>query len=65
MFCLSLGCFSRFLGPVFVSYVYTAYGTVFVFSITGAMMTMSMVWLTSVKKRIMSSTTLVSEQRLT
>lgn len=46
------GCLSRFMGPVFVSFVYTRYGTIWTFSITTVMMTISMVWLQLVEKRL-------------
>lgn len=48
----SSGCFSRVLGPVFVSFIYTSYGTVWVFSITGFMMILSMIWLLYFKERL-------------
>lgn len=46
------GCLSRFMGPVFVSFIYTRYGTIWTFSITTVMMTISMVWLQIVEKRL-------------
>lgn len=39
------GCLSRFMGPVFVSYVYTRLGTLWTFGITTAIMVVSMAWL--------------------
>jgi hypothetical protein len=42
------------MGPVFVSFVYTRYGTVWTFGITTVMMTASMVWLQLVEKRLMA-----------
>ncbi|KAJ1527977.1 hypothetical protein ONE63_007907 [Megalurothrips usitatus] len=39
------GCLSRFMGPVFVAYVYTRLGTIWTFSITTAIMVLSMAWL--------------------
>lgn len=39
------GCLSRFMGPVFVSYVYTRLGTLWTFGITTSIMVVSMVWL--------------------
>ncbi|KAJ9599283.1 hypothetical protein L9F63_010240, partial [Diploptera punctata] len=46
------GCLSRVMGPVFVSYVYTHYGTIWTFGITTIMMAASMVWLQLVNKRL-------------
>lgn len=46
------GCFSRVLGPVFVSNVYTVYGTIWVFGLTGAMMVLCMLWLYLVRNRL-------------
>lgn len=39
------GCLSRVLGPVFVTYVYQEYGTVWTFGMTSVMMAISLVWL--------------------
>lgn len=39
------GCLSRVLGPVFVTYIYTEFGTIWTFSMTTVMMVVSMVWL--------------------
>lgn len=46
------GCLSRFMGPVFVSYVYTILGTVWTFGITTAIMATSMVWLMFFQRRL-------------
>lgn len=46
------GCLSRFMGPVFVSFIYTRYGTIWTFSITTVMMIITMVWLQLVEKRL-------------
>jgi len=46
------GCLSRVMGPVFVSYIYTRYGTIWTFGITTAMMLVSMVWLQIIEKRL-------------
>jgi ceroid-lipofuscinosis MFS transporter 7 len=46
------GCLSRFMGPVFVSFIYTLYGTIWTFSITTVMTAISMVWLQIVEKRL-------------
>lgn len=48
----SSGCFSRVLGPVFVSTIYTSLGTIWVFSVTGVMMVLSMIWLLLFKERL-------------
>ncbi|XP_021935955.1 major facilitator superfamily domain-containing protein 8 isoform X3 [Zootermopsis nevadensis] len=48
------GCLSRVMGPVFVSFVYTRYGTIWTFGITTAMMIASMVWLQLVEKRLVA-----------
>lgn len=39
------GCLSRVIGPVFVVYIYTHYGTIWTFSSTAVMMAVSMIWL--------------------
>lgn len=39
------GCLSRVMGPVFVSFIYTEYGTIWTFSMTTVMMIFSMIWL--------------------
>lgn len=46
------GCLSRVMGPVFVSYIYTRYGTIWTFGITTVMMIASMVWLQVIEKRL-------------
>ena len=46
------GCLSRFMGPVFVSYVYTILGTVWTFGITTAIMAACMVWLMIFQRRL-------------
>jgi len=46
------GCLSRVMGPVFVSYIYTRYGTIWTFGITTIMMIVSMVWLQVIEKRL-------------
>ncbi|PSN42316.1 Major facilitator superfamily domain-containing protein 8 [Blattella germanica] len=48
------GCLSRVMGPVFVSFVYTHYGTIWTFGITTVMMAVSMVWLQLVSKRLVA-----------
>lgn len=46
------GCLSRVLGPVFVSYVYTRYGTVWTFVLTTATMLAALLWLQWLSGRI-------------
>ncbi|XP_066596400.1 major facilitator superfamily domain-containing protein 8 [Prorops nasuta] len=46
------GCASRVLGPVFVSVIYTRYGTYHTFGITGVMLIVSMIWLQIVNQRL-------------
>ena len=46
------GCLSRALGPVFLSLVYTRWGTYPTFGITGATLIIAMVWLQLVYKRL-------------
>lgn len=46
------GCLSRVMGPVFVSYVYTRFGTVWTFALTTAMMLVAMLWLQYVNTRL-------------
>ncbi|XP_075226310.1 CLN7/MFS domain-containing 8 isoform X2 [Lycorma delicatula] len=54
------GCLSRVLGPIFVSYIYTKFGTYWTFGITTAMMIIPMVWLQCVMDRIVIAITCVS-----
>nr|CAD7455789.1 unnamed protein product [Timema tahoe] len=46
------GCLSRVMGPIFVSYIYTHLGTIWTFSITGAMLVACMIWLQLVDKKL-------------
>ncbi|XP_068149117.1 LOW QUALITY PROTEIN: major facilitator superfamily domain-containing protein 8 [Drosophila tropicalis] len=39
------GCFSRFMGPVFMGFFYTRLGTYWTFGVTSVMMLVSMIWL--------------------
>ncbi|KAF4522922.1 hypothetical protein B566_EDAN012081, partial [Ephemera danica] len=48
------GCFSRVLGPVFVSFVYARLGTVWTFSLTAVTMALCCLWLRLVKERLVS-----------
>lgn len=50
------GCASRVLGPVFVSMIYTRFGTYHTFGITGVMLLASMVWLQVVNSRLVPPT---------
>ncbi|XP_015174323.1 PREDICTED: major facilitator superfamily domain-containing protein 8 [Polistes dominula] len=50
------GCASRVLGPVFVSMIYTRFGTYHTFGVTGLMLIASMVWLQIVNKRLIPPT---------
>ncbi|XP_076280728.1 CLN7/MFS domain-containing 8 [Lasioglossum baleicum] len=51
-FMTGAGCASRVLGPVFVSVIYTRYGTYHTFGVTGLMLILSMLWLQIVDKRL-------------
>ncbi|XP_046397086.1 major facilitator superfamily domain-containing protein 8 [Ischnura elegans] len=46
------GCLSRVMGPVFVAYIYTSFGTYWTFGITTVMMAVSMLWLHIVRNRL-------------
>ncbi|KAK9498571.1 hypothetical protein O3M35_003172 [Rhynocoris fuscipes] len=46
------GCLSRVIGPVFVVYVYTHFGTIWTFGGTALMMAISMIWLKLVSNRV-------------
>ncbi|KAB0801874.1 hypothetical protein PPYR_04060 [Photinus pyralis] len=46
------GCLSRVLGPVFVTYIYTEFGTIWTFSMTTVMMVILMIWLYWCLKRL-------------
>lgn len=46
------GCLSRVMGPVFVTYIYTEFGTYWTFGMTTVMMVVSMAWLLWVSKRL-------------
>lgn len=48
------GCMSRALGPVFVTYIYTEFGTIWTFSMTTVMMVFSMVWLWKFESRLVT-----------
>lgn len=46
------GCLSRVLGPVFVTYIYTEYGTIVTFGLTTVMMVACLLWLLIFNKRL-------------
>ncbi|XP_060524429.1 major facilitator superfamily domain-containing protein 8 isoform X2 [Cylas formicarius] len=46
------GCLSRVMGPVFITYVYEEYGTIWTFGFTTVMMAVSLVWLLCFRKRL-------------
>lgn len=46
------GCLSRVMGPVFVTYIYTKFGTNWTFGLTTVMMVIIMVWLLMYNKRL-------------
>lgn len=39
------GCLSRVMGPVFVTYIYEEYGTIWTFGSTSVMMCVCLLWL--------------------
>ena len=51
-FMTGAGCASRVLGPVFVSVIYTRFGTYHTFGITGLTLLVSMLWLQLADKRL-------------
>lgn len=44
------GCFSRVMGPVFVTYIYEEYGTIWTFGLTTVMMAVCLLWLLTFQK---------------
>ncbi|XP_031841265.1 CLN7/MFS domain-containing 8 [Nomia melanderi] len=54
-FMTGAGCASRVLGPVFVSVIYTRFGTYHTFGVTGLMLILCMLWLRIVDKRLIPS----------
>lgn len=46
------GCLSRVLGPIFVTYIYTEYGTIVTFGFTTIMMAACLLWLLYFNKRL-------------
>lgn len=48
------GCLSRVLGPVFVTYIYTEFGTIWTFGMTTVMMILSIIWLLCFKNRLVT-----------
>ncbi|XP_076246546.1 CLN7/MFS domain-containing 8 [Calliopsis andreniformis] len=64
-FMTGAGCASRVLGPIFVSVVYTRFGTYHTFGITGLMLVLAMLWLQIVNKRLipLKAVTLKDDQQ--
>lgn len=54
------GCGSRVLGPVFVSVIYTRYGTYHTFGVTGMTLVVCMLWLQIVNERLVPPKAAVS-----
>lgn len=50
------GCAARVLGPVFVGFIYTRWGTYHTFGITGMTLIIAMIWLQIVNKRLITKT---------
>lgn len=46
------GCLSRVMGPIFVTYIYTEYGTIVTFGFTTVMMAVCLLWLLYFNKRL-------------
>lgn len=46
------GCLSRIVGPIFVGYLYTRFGPIWVFTVTGGTMLITMAWIAYVNKRL-------------
>lgn len=46
------GCLSRVMGPVFVTYIYTEFGTTVTFSLTTVMMAVMLIWLWMYSRRL-------------
>lgn len=44
------GCLSRVMGPVFVTYIYEEFGTIWTFGLTTVMMVLCLLWLLYFKK---------------
>ncbi|XP_044259326.1 major facilitator superfamily domain-containing protein 8 isoform X2 [Tribolium madens] len=47
------GCLSRVMGPVFVTYIYEEFGTIWTFGLTTAMMVVCLLWLLYFNKTLM------------
>lgn len=60
----SSGCFSRVLGPLFVGFVYTRYGTYGTFGLTTIIMFLTMIWLWIKRKSFNESTVLPVPQSI-
>ncbi|KAL1491732.1 hypothetical protein ABEB36_012286 [Hypothenemus hampei] len=46
------GCLSRIMGPVFVTYIYQTYGTIWTFGLTAIMMVVGLLWLLYFRRRL-------------
>lgn len=46
------GCASRVMGPIFVGFIYTRFGTYYTFGLTSIMLIISMLWLQVVNERL-------------
>lgn len=55
------GCLSRVMGPVFVTYIYTEYGTIVTFGLTTVMMLACLLWLLVFNKRLIPQEILVNK----
>lgn len=50
------GCFSRVLGPIFISFVYTRFGTYYTFGFIACVMVACMIWLSIVRDKLVPPT---------
>lgn len=51
------GSFSRVVGPIFITVIYTQHGLIWTFGLLGAMMAVTVVWLLLVKHKLMPAGT--------
>ncbi|XP_050512598.1 major facilitator superfamily domain-containing protein 8 [Diabrotica virgifera virgifera] len=51
-FMVGAGCLSRVMGPIFVTYIYEEYGTVWTFGFTTVMMIVCQIWLLWIQKSL-------------
>lgn len=56
------GCLSRVLGPVFVTYIYTEFGTIVTFAFTTVMMAACLVWLLYFSRRLIPQEIVQTEE---